>query len=178
MFELLRKRRSIRKYSDRPVEKDKIDTLLKSALLAPSSKGIRPWQFIVVDDRETLQKLSQAKPHGASFVANAAAAIVVIADTEKSDVWVEDAAIASVILLMMIEDLDLGGCWCQIRERTYDANATASEYVKWALDIPENFEVESIIGFGYPAETKPGYEENDLKYDTLHLNRFGTRYEV
>lgn len=176
MFELLRKRRSIRKYSDRPVEKEKIDTLLKSALLAPSSKGIRPWQFIVVDDRETLQKLSKAKPHGASFVANAAAAIVVIADAEKSDVWVEDAAIASVILMMMIEDLGLGACWCQIRERTYDANATAGEYVRWALEVPENFEVESIIALGYPAETKPGYEEGDLLHEKLHRNRFGTPY--
>jgi nitroreductase len=178
MFEILRKRRSIRKYSDRPVEKEKIDTLLKSALLAPSSRGIRPWEFILVDDRKILRKLAGAKPHGASFVADAAAAVVVVADTDQSDVWVEDASIASAILLLMIENLGLGACWVQIRERTYDANATASEYAKWSLDIPERFEVESIIAFGYPAEAKPGYEENDLRYDKLHRNRFGTRYDV
>lgn len=178
MFETLRKRRSIRKFEDRPVEKEKIDTLLQSALLAPSSRGIRPWEFILVDDRETLQKLAKAKPHGGSFVANAAGAIVVIADPNQSDVWVEDASIASAILLLMVEDLGLGACWCQIRERTYDANATASEYVKWALEIPENFEVESIIAFGYPAETKPGYEVSDLQYAKLRHNGFGKGYKV
>ena len=79
-FDLLKKRRSIRRFTDHPIEKEKIDGLMKAALLSPSSRGIRPWEFVVVDDRETLTALSQCKPHGASFLKSAALGIAVVAD--------------------------------------------------------------------------------------------------
>ena len=107
-IELARKRRSIRRYLDKPVEKEKIDLLVETALRSPSSRGINPWEFVVVTDPEIIGRLSEAKPHGASFLRKAPLAVVVCADPEKSDVWVEDASIASVYLHLAAADLGLG----------------------------------------------------------------------
>ena len=172
LLEQLKIRRSIRKFQDKQVEKDKIDLLLKSALLAPSSRSIRPWQFIAVDDANLLAKLSLCKKHGATFLANAPHAIVVIADSSLSDVWIEDSAIASTLIQLTAHDLGLGSCWIQIRERDYSENQKSEDYIKKLLSIPESFQVESIIAIGYPDEEKKAHQEDALLYDKIHYNKY------
>lgn len=173
MLELLRTRRSIRKYEDRPLEKEQIDTLLKAALLSPSSKARRPWEFIAVTDKEILTKLSKSRQQGSSrLLEGAALAIVVIADKEKCEIWVEDASIAGAIIHLTAHSMGLGSCWVQIRERMYDDNKTTEEYVKEVLNIPENYSVECIISVGYPAEEKKAYEDKDLKFEKIHFDTY------
>ena len=135
---LVQQRRSIRRYLDKPVASEKIDRLVEAALRSPSSRGFNPWEFVVVTDNGLLEKLSKAKPHGASFLKNAPLGIVVCADPEKCDVWIEDAAIASIILHLAAESLGLGSCWIQIRKRMYDQTRTAEQYIREVLNIPEN----------------------------------------
>lgn len=171
-LELLKQRRSIRKYEDRPVEQDKLDKILKAALLSPSSRGLKPWEFIVVTDKDLLKKLSKCKEHSAQFLENAPLGIVVIADPEKCDVWVEDASIASIIIQLTAQSLGLGSCWIQIRKRMATDNRKAEDYVKELLGIPEHYSVESIIAIGYPAEEKKPYSEDQLLYDKIHLNKY------
>ncbi|MEE4355625.1 MAG: nitroreductase family protein [Desulfococcaceae bacterium] len=178
LYDILGKRRSIRKFTDQPLERDKMDMLLKSALLSPSSRSIRPWEFLLTDEKDMLEKLSKCKPHGASFLKEAAAGIVVMADTEKSDVWVEDAAIASVYLLLMAEELGLGACWVQIRKRNNDGGQSAGEYIRKLLEIPGRYEIESVIAVGYPAENKAAYGDKELKYEKLHYLSFGKKYPI
>jgi len=139
------------------VEKDKMDILLKSALLAPSSRSRRPWEFIAVTDKELLKKLSKAREHSSSFIENAPLGIVVVADPEKCDVWIEDASIASIIIQLTAQSLGLGSCWIQIRERFHSGNLKAEDYVKEVLGIPSNYNVECMIAVGYPAEAKSSY---------------------
>ena len=125
--DLIRNRRSMRKFTDEELTQDQVLTLLKAALMAPSSKRSNCWQFIVVDDKDTLEKL---------FVKDAALAIVVTADPIASDVWIEDASIASIMIQLQAEDLGLGSCWVQVRER-FTANGTpANEYIHELLDLP------------------------------------------
>lgn len=170
---LVQKRRSIREYQDQAVESEKIDRLIEAALRAPSSRGVNPWKFVVVTDRELLGKLSKSKPHGASFLKNAPLGIVVCADLEKSDVWIEDASIASIFIHLAATSLDLGSCWIQIRKRMYDSNKTAAQYIRELLKIPKNLNVESIIGIGYPAEEKPPHSKEDLQYEKVSYNLYG-----
>ena len=177
MLELLKKRRSIRRFKDTDVEMGKIERLVKSALLSPSSRNIRPWEFIMVADREIIQKLSKSKEHGSAFLAGAPLAVVVLADTDKSDVWVEDSSIASIVIQMEVESLGLGSCWVQIRKRKHDSQKTADEYVRDIMGIPANCSVESIIGIGYPEEQRPPYKDEELQYDKVFLNHYGTRYK-
>lgn len=171
MQELLRKRRSIRKYTDNPIEKEKIDLLVRAVLLSPTSRNSRPWEFIMVEDRELLEKLSQAKA-GAQSLKEATLGIVICADPQKSDVWVEDTAIATIVLQLQAQDLGLGSCWIQIRERKYQEGTPAGEYVKKLLGIPENLEVESIVSLGYPAEMRPEHKDDELLMDRVHWNDF------
>ena len=172
---LVQKRRSIRRYLEKPVGPEKIDSLIESVLRSPSSKGLNPWELIVVKDKDLLEKLSKAKPHGASFLKNAPLGVVVCADPSKCDVWVEDASIATIFLHLAATSMGLGSCWIQIRKRMYDQTKTSQEYIRELLKIPENFKVESIVAIGYPAESKPSHKKESLPYDKIHFDFFGLR---
>ena len=172
---LLEKRRSIRKFKEREIEPEKIETLIEAALRAPSSMNRRPWEFVLVRDRGMLKRLSMAKPHGASFLKNTLLGIVVCADPLKCDVWVEDASIASAFLLLAAESLGLGACWIQIRERMYDAQKSATTYIAEQLYIPDHLEVEAIIAVGYPDEGKSPHRKEDLPYEKIHYEKYGGR---
>ena len=170
---IIQKRRSIRKYLEKPVEAEKIDALVEAALRSPSSRGFNPWEFVVVTDKTLLEKLSKAKPHGASFLKNASLGIVVCADPEKCDVWVEDASIASIFIHLAAESMGLGSCWIQIRKRMHDQTTTAQAYIRDLLDIPENLNVESIVAIGYPGEKKPPHLKKELQYRKVHYDFYG-----
>ena len=172
LYDLLISRRSIRKYQKKEVEKEKVDILLKSALLAPSSRSIRPWQFIAVDEADLLLKLSLCREPGPKYLAEAPLAIVVLADYSVSDVWIEDASIASTFIQLTAQDMGLGSCWIQVRERNHTEDESAEEYIRSILEIPEQFSVECILAIGYPAEEKKPQEEETLLYQKLHYNRF------
>ncbi|GAA0739137.1 nitroreductase family protein [Clostridium oceanicum] len=172
MLDLFKKRRSIRKFKQKPIEKEKIEALKKALLLAPSSRNIKPLEFIFLDNKEILNDISKCKPHGAIFLKEAALAVVVLGDENKSDVWVEDASIASIIVQLEAEALELGSCWIQIRNRNYNENKMAEDYIKEKLNIKENFKVESIIAIGYKDESKNPTDEENLDFSKIHINKF------
>ncbi len=175
---LIEKRRSIRRYQADPVEPKKIQILVEAALRAPTSMGSQPWSFVVVTDRDLLVRLSRAKPHGSSFLADAPLGIVVAADPARSSVWIEDAAIACTYLQLAAESLGLGTCWIQIRDRMHDTTTTASAYVAETLGIPASLEVAAIVAAGYPAEQKPPHTRQSLPFDRVSFNTFGNPFEV
>ena len=169
-IDLLRTRRSVRKFAGKPIEQDKLDQLIEAILRSPSSRGLNPWEFVVVRDPQTLSDLAVAKPHGASFIKNAPLAIVVCGDAGKSDVWVEDCSIAALICHLTAADLGLGSCWVQLRMRDHDAQTTSDQYVKKLLGLPDNLMVEAVIAIGYPAEDKPGHAKSSLLYDQVSFD--------
>jgi nitroreductase len=170
MIDLLRNRRSIRSYTEQPVARESSDLLIEAALRAPSSRNNQPWSFIVVDDRPLLEKLSLAKENGSAFLKKAPLGIVVCGDPAKSDVWVEDCAIAAVLIQVVAQSLGLGSCWIQIRERRHDASTMAQAYLREALGIPEQMVVACIISIGHPAEQKTPVAASDLDYGKVHRN--------
>lgn len=177
-IDLLQKRRSIRKYLDRQVDSETIDRLVEAALRAPTSMGKNSWEFVVVTAPDLLQKLSSAKPHGATFLKNAAVGIVVCGDPQITDVWIEDASIASAFIHLAATSFKLGSCWIQIRERQHDDRQTAEAYIAGILNLPAHMRVESIIAIGYPAETKSAHPEESLPYNKVSLNKYGSPYST
>lgn len=169
---LIKNRRSIRKYLDKPVEAEKIDAILRTALMSPASKRSNGWEFVVVDNRDCLAKLSACREFGSKFVADAPLAIVVAYDAEKSDVWYEDASIAAIIIQLAAADLDLGSCWVQVHKRQYDEKTTAEAYVKKQLQMPENLRVLCMITIGYKDEERKPYDEDKLLYEKIHHNQY------
>jgi nitroreductase len=171
-FKLIEKRRSQRKYKPKKIEKEKIDKLIEAALRSPSSRSFNPWRFIVIDKKDLLLKLSKSKPHGSSFLKEAALGIVVCGDTEKSDTWIEDTSIASTFIQLAAESLDLSSCWIQIRKREHNSTQSANNYVKDLLEIPDNIDVESIIALGYPDEKKQGHLKESLQTEKIFYNKY------
>jgi len=175
MIELSRSRRSIRKFTKEKIAPELIETVVEAALRAPSSRGINPWEFILIDDPGIMLKLSAAKQHGAEFLKNAPFGIVVCADTTKSDVCVEDCSIAAVIIHLTAHSLGLGSCWVQIRNRTHGEGECSEAFVRELLELPEHFLVESIIGIGHPAEKKVPVRAESLQRDKIRRNSWSCR---
>lgn len=170
---LLQERRSFRKFSEKKVEPEKIDQLIEAALRSPSGRGINPWEFVVVTDEGTLEKLSMAKEHGSAFLKDAPLGIVVCADPGKQDIWIEDASIASIIIHLTAASLGLGGCWIQIRERMHKGSEPAEPHIKKLLNLPAHLKVLSIVAVGYPDEQKPPHPKEKLLYEKIHREVYG-----
>ena len=156
---LIKSRKSTRKFTDQLLNPEQVEMILKAALMAPASKRKNPWQFVVVEDKEMLAKLSVCKPAGAAFLKDCALAVVVLANVMESDVWVEDASIASIYMQLQAEDLGLGSCWCQIRNRQMEDDTDAAQYVRGLLDVPYQLDVLSIIGIGYKDQERKPFDE-------------------
>lgn len=172
MLEILQKRRSIRQFEARTVEQEKIETLTEALLRAPSSRGLNPWEFVVVTDPDKLQALAKAKTHGSDFLSGAALAFVIAADPGRCDVWVEDCAIAAIILQLTAVSLGLGSCWVQMRLRPHGDGRSAEAYVREVVGLPERMSVDCIIGIGYAREHKRGHDRASLPFDKIHRERF------
>lgn len=167
MLDLLRKRRSVRRYRDEEIKPEVVELLKEAALRSPTSRNFRPWRFVFVTDREKLAALSRAKESGSSFLAGARLGVVVCADEEESDVWIEDCSIASIILQLAGQSLGLGSCWIQIRLRMHDDSQTSEEHIRAVLGLPESIRVESMIAFGYPDEEKAPIPAKELEREKI-----------
>ena len=110
---------------------------------------------------------------GAAFLADAAMAVVVMADPLASDVWIEDAAIASIMIQLQAEDLGLGSCWIQVRERFTATGMPSGEYVHTLLDIPLQLQVVSIIAVGHNGMERKPFNEEHLQWEKIHINKYG-----
>jgi nitroreductase len=140
--------------------------------MAPTSKNTRSWEFILVDDKDKLARLALCKPHGANFVEHAALAVVVGADAEKNDAWIEDASIASIMLQLQAEDMGLGSCWAQIRGRFSADGELSEDYVRELLNIPAHIRILSVISVGRKDEERNPFDESNLLWEKLHLNNW------
>jgi len=173
--ELIKNRRSTRKFAAEELKQEEVVALLRSALISPTSKRTNCWQFVAVDDKEVLGKLAHCKEHGANFIADAALAIVVLADPLVSDVWIEDASIASIMIQLQAEDMGLGTCWAQVRERFTADGLSSDDYVRDILDIPLQLQVLSIIAIGHKGMERKPFDEDNLQWEKVHINKYGNQ---
>jgi nitroreductase len=148
-------RRSIRAYSDEPVSEADIHSLLEAGMAAPSSSNRRPWHFVAITDRDTLQALADAHPYG-KMLARAPLGIAVCGDPTLSDAWVLDCAAATENILVAVTGLGLGGVWLGCHGRPERVQAVSE-----ILGIPEGIGVLSLLSIGHPAEEKPARTQHD-----------------
>ena len=161
---LCQKRRSVRKYTSQPIEQEKIDYLLRCALMSPSAKRTCPWEFIVVRDEAKLRPLTACRTYGSGMFNTATAAIVIALNPTLCDnTCMADGAIAAEHILLAAAEQGLGACWCHVYERE-----GAPELVKKLCNIPEPYEVLCAIALGYPDEEKRPYELDQLHYEKIH----------
>jgi len=170
---LAEERRSIRKFSDKSVEKEKIDSIVEAALRSPSGRGSRPWHFVVVTDQAIREKLSMARPGGGAFVKDADLAIVVCGDESASRLWVEDCTIAAVTMQYAATSLGLGSRWFNIRGNECKEGVSSRDHIAGIIDLPENMDVLCIIAVGYPDEAAVPYKKEELHYNKVSYGSYG-----
>lgn len=155
-LEVIEKRRSVRKYSDKPVDKEILDAVVRVAQTAPSSRNSKSSAFMIVEDRDTLDALSLMRDYGSGLIAGAQAAIVVMGDETKTDLWVDNCAISATFIQLAVTAMDLCSCWvhCNGRPRlkAEPEGAKAEDYVRELLGIKEGFRPYCVIAIGYPEE--------------------------
>ena len=149
MLEVMRNRRSVRRYTSEKISDEQLKKILSGALLAPSGHSKYPCEFIVVKNREVLEKMSHCRKNVAKMLNEAAAAVVVIADKDKSDTFVEDSCVAMV------------------RNREAENDAPSEEYLRGILNFPENFACQSILSLGMPARPPKARELDKLNFDKV-----------
>ena len=177
LLELMINRRSVRKYSDVLVTDEQIKTITTAALLSPSGHSKYPCEFIVVKDRETLEKMSHCRVAVAKMLNNASCAIVTIADKNKSDTVIEDSSISMMNMHLMAASLGLGSCWIQLRVRESEDGRSSEEYIREILNIPENYLCQAILSIGNLDKAPKPHDLNKLNFDKIHNNMFGTLTE-
>jgi nitroreductase len=155
-------RRSIRKYTDEPVSEIDTETLLEAAMAAPSSSNRKPWHFVVVTERQTLDNLAEAHPYG-KMLFEAPLCIAVCGDLSISEhAWVQDCSAATENLLLAVTALGLGAVWLGV----YPVEGRVSD-VRRVLGIPEGVVPLNLIAIGHPAEEK----EPRTQYDERRVHR-------
>ncbi|MGL5351484.1 MAG: nitroreductase family protein [Cetobacterium sp.] len=163
-------RRSIRKYISKDIENEKLNEILKAGLSSPTGKNIKPFELIVVKNKEKLKKMAKAKDSGSgSMLEGANLGIVVLGDPEKSNLWNEDCSIVSFSILLKAFDLGIGGCWVNVKGHKHSSTLSSEEYLTNLLNIPKNLKIVSIISLGYPDEQKVAYEDKDLDFSKIHF---------
>lgn len=159
------KRRSIRKYKNTPIESEKIEKLLRAAMQAPSAGNQQPWEFLVIEDKEMLIRLSSMSPYS-KMIAEAPLAIVMLANKEHMkypENWEQDMGAATQNLLLQAVELDLGAVWlgvAPLKDRM--------DYVKSLFNLPENVKPFAVVPIGYSAEESKSidrFHENKVHYE-------------
>ena len=155
-LEVIEKRHSVRKYSDKPVDKEILDAIIRVAQTAPSSRNSKSSAFMIVEDKDTLKALSQMRDYGSALISGAQAAIVVMGAETKTDLWVDNCAISATFIQLAVTAMDLASCWvhCNGRTRVHGEQngAMAEDYVRELLGVKDDYRIYCIIAIGYPQE--------------------------
>lgn len=162
-------RKSVRAYTDQPLSKAQLDTLVRAAMAAPTGKDMRPWKFVIVDDKSVIDELAKGLPR-AKMLAGAPAAIVVCGDMsitddngEPSKNWTLDCSAATENLLLMAESMGIGAVWTGVypyEDRT--------KTVKDILGLPEEIKPFCVIPMGHPKgnpQPKDKYNKENIRYN-------------
>ena len=151
--EVIAARHSVRKFQERPVDRSVIDEIIEDARLAPSSKNTKSTGFMIVEDPSLLEAMSRMRDYGSGLIAGAAAAIVVLGDSSKTDLWVDNAAISATYVLLSAVDKGLGACWVHVNGRPQfkadPAKGTAEDYLRDLLGIKDNMRPLCVVALGY-----------------------------
>lgn len=172
LIQMMQDRRSVRKYTGEAIPKELLEKILLAGLLSPTSHNSKPWEFVVVKNKETLRAMAKCRVGSAKMLEGADAAVVVIADPEKTDVWAEDCSIAMTQMHLMADSLGVGSCWIQGRLRDAEDGRTTEAYLRELLGFPENFKLEAILSLGMPESHGAGYALDALLTERIHREIF------
>jgi nitroreductase len=171
MFELIRKRRTIRRFTDERVSEEQVETLLEMAMCAPNRLDRQPWHFVVIRDKE-LQKQIGETYRVRPYVEQASVLIAVGANPDESVTWMMDISAAAENLLLAATAMGLGGAWIGAPDTSLWNETEA--LLRDALGIPPHIRIPTMLAIGYPAEERPPHGKHDRFVGTkVHYGKWG-----
>ncbi len=172
VFACMADRRSVRQYSNEEIPENLLSRIVCAGLASASGRGRRPWELIVVREREALDKLSECRNSGSAMLAGADTAIVVVGNPDVADTWIEDCSIVMSNMHLEASASGVGSCWIQGRMRTAADGRSTQDFVADLLEIPEPFQLEAILSLGMPeAPSAPRIFDESLPAK-VHQERF------
>lgn len=174
LYELARKRRSIRRYGSAHIADEVLHEIMKIALTAPTSFGHKPVEYVIVRDKDRIRRIGACKWMGGSQINNSDAVIVVMvktADKRQAEFWIEDGAIASAYILLAVEQYGLGACWVHIRNRM-GQQGTSDQEIRSLLGVPDEYTILNVVAIGTKAEEKKAYTDADLRIENVHYEKY------
>jgi len=167
ILDIFKQRHSIRNFTDKPIEDKKIQAVLEAAMTAPSAHNYRKWEFIIIKNKKTIEKLSKTKRYS-EHLANAP--VIVAVCSEDWRYWVEDASIVAEHIYLEATHQGLGTCWTQIRGSKTHQLTDAEKYVKNILKIPDDYRILCLMPLGYPqfvpASHNKKFEQTKIHQET------------
>jgi nitroreductase len=152
---------------------EKLNQIIMAGLSSASSRAARPWELIVVRDKSKLIDMSGCRLKGSSrMLAGADAAIVVVGDEERSDVWIEDCSVVMANMHLMASALGVGSCWIQGRDREAVDGETTEDFLRRILQFPSESRLLAILSLGMPDEELPARTPESLPFNKVHINKY------
>ena len=161
-IECLKKRRSIRNYTGKEISKEIIEEIVYCGCLAATANNIQPCEFIIIKDKEMLNRISDITDYG-KFTSDSDTCVIVLSQDTKY--YLEDGSAATQNILVAARAYDIGSCWIAGDKKHYCSK------IKELLDVPDTFKLISIISLGYTDELNPDIKKKEPK-DIVHWNKY------
>lgn len=169
--EIIKSRRSIRKYKAEVPSMETIEEILSLSILGPSYASSRPVEFLVVTEKENLKKLADMEMFGTQYLKDAPMCILVMANADTVRNWVEECAIVSSYIGLCAVDKGLSTCWVNVREGETQDGRDYQEFFKEEFSVPKDHKVLTIIPIGTGDERVRRREEIDIK-SKIHMEKY------
>lgn len=168
------KRKSIRQFEDGDLSPEQLKLIMEAALRAPSARNIYATKFVIIEDKDVLNKLSCMRETGSEFLNQVPLAIAVLGSPLESERWIEDASLAAGWMQLQAEKLGLASCWSQVHGLYTESGQDCSEYVRIVLDIPYQLEVLCIVGFGHSKAERKIKNIEELNWENIHIGKYSS----
>lgn len=167
--DLILKRRSVREFADENITNSQLNKILEAGLLAPTSRNLKPCNFLIVSNKNTLDELANVKESGSQFLSNSNKAIVVVADSLKSDTWIEDSSICLAYMQLMAASLDVGSCWVQIHLRKSADGEDCEKLVRDIVKVDDFYRIVGILALGIAKNEVKSHTIDEIDKDKIHF---------
>jgi len=160
-IDCLKKRISVREYAEKEIPKEVLKEIVDCARFAPTARNTQPWEFIVVTEKETREKISDITGKNGSFIRDASACIAVFCQDTRY--YLEDGCNATTYILLAAHSFGIGSCWVAGDKKDYCGDITK------LLNVPEGYKLISLVSLGYPKEEP---EAREKRQDVIHWGKF------
>ena len=171
VLDLFRTRRSYRKYREKPIDEAVLKQIMEFGLISPTGDNFKTVELILIKDKDLLNEIASMRK-AAAMPRHAGAAIIVLVNTQKTDLWIEDGAISASYMHLAADALGIGSCWIQVRARDAVDGKEFEEKLQEKFDIPEYMKPLCILSLGNVDYQLPAHSIEDINWDNIHSEKY------